>query len=123
MNYDPDNSRRPYLRPLYDGATVADLKMPESNVLDQMATEIARKLAADQDALIRRNITRRIGEGWTLESVLPRLRWEQERGQPGKMLLLDDEPLLFILPPEHTDVERVDRSRYMNYTIRYQEMP
>ena len=72
------------------------LRMPD--ILGDMTNEIARKLAADQDALIRRNITRRIGEDWTDASILPRLRWEIDRSKPEKMLLLDDKPLLLIWP-------------------------
>lgn len=100
------------------------LRSPFADIMDRMANEVARKLAADQDALIRRVITARIGEGWALEAVLPRLRWEQERGKPEKMLILDDAPLLLIWPPDHDLAsDELDAAHYMRWVVRYQEMP
>ena len=103
---------------------LAGLQMPGANLLDQMANEIARKLAADQDALIRRVAVQRIGHAITDEQLIPRLRWEIDRNKPEKLLLLDDEPLLMIWPPEHDLAsDEMETANYMRWIVRYQEMP
>lgn len=95
-----------------------------ADILSHYANEIARKLAAEQDALIRRCISARIGDSWTDEAIIPRLRWEIDPRRPEKMLLLDDEPLLLIWPPDsHFDMNDTNAEHRMNWSVRYQVMP
>lgn len=90
--------------------------LPESNLLDHFANEVAKKIASDKDAIIRKSITARIGPEWNLEDVLPRLRWYQERGKPESILALDDKPLITMWPAEnHTE------GNEMKWTIKYRK--
>lgn len=101
-----------------------DLKMPASSVLGDMMNQVARKLAADQDALIRRVAVQRIGHAISDEQLIPRLRWVIDRNKPEKLLLLDDEPLLMIWPPEHDIAsDEMETANYMRWVVRYREMP
>jgi hypothetical protein len=95
-----------------------------TDILTHYANEVARKLAAEQDALIRRCISARIGDNWTDEAIMPRLRWEQERGKPEKVLMLDDEPLLMIWPPEsRTEWDDANLCSRLKWSVNYLEMP
>lgn len=94
--------------------------MSDMNVIDHFATEITRKLAADQDTLIRSCITESIGSGWTDAEIIPRLRIEQERGRPEKMFLLDGEPLLLIWPPE-SSFDTDGNMNCMKWTVNYRK--
>ena len=94
------------------------------NLIDQFSTEVARKLAAEQDALIRRCISAKIGDSWTDEMIIPRLRWEIDPRKPEKLLLLDDQPILMLWPPERKDGwDERELARTMEWTVKYLEMP
>lgn len=80
--------------------TLADITPLDTSVMDRMAVEIGRRLASEKDAIIRSVISGRIGADWKLDDVIPRLRFEQERGHPETMLLLDDKPLITMWPAE-----------------------
>lgn len=98
--------------------------MVSANAIDLHAAEVARKIAADQDALIRRCILGRLGDNWTDEEIIPRLRWEQERDKPEKVLMLDDKPLLMIWPPEsRTEWDDAAQCSRMKWTVNYMELP
>lgn len=92
-----------------------------ADTLSHFSTEIAKTLAARQDALIRECITKRLGYGgWTDTNIIPRLRIEQERGCPEKRFLLDDQPLITIWPPVSHTSEEGERS-IMNWSVSYRK--
>lgn len=94
---------------------------PAPDILGGMAAEIARKLAADQDALIREVITEHVGANWTLEAMLPRLRWNIDPRKPEKILALDDKPILEIWPPRcHRDYN--GHSNEIRWTIDWRRL-
>lgn len=103
-----------------DMPEIADLAMPGGNIIDQQCVEVARKLAADQDALIRRCITARIGGAWSDASIIPRLRWEKYVHSPEKMLLLDGKPLITIWPPESNAIH-LPRKSEMRWSVKFLE--
>jgi len=90
--------------------------------IDHFANEIARKLAADQDTLIRRCISERIGDNWTDEEIFPRMRVEQGRGRPEKMFLLDDKPLVLIWPPQ-SSMDASGNMNRMTWSMDYRKIP
>lgn len=89
---------------------------------DHFANEIARKLAADQDTLIRRCISARIGDSWTDEEIFPRMRIEFEPERPERTFLLDGKPLVTIWPAESV-MESDGNSTHMNWSVRCLEHP
>lgn len=92
-----------------------------TDLLTHFSTEIARKLASDQDALIRDCAAERLGCVLPDAELIPRMRIEQQRGHPEKMFLLDDKPLLLIWPAKSEMIEDRGRSM-MNWKVQYQKM-
>lgn len=96
---------------------------PVRDVLADMAAEIARKLAADQDALIRRCINERTGRSdWTLGEMLPRLRWLLDERNPWKILTLDGHAILKMWPPACQNNFN-ECSNMVQWSIQYEMFP
>lgn len=99
-----------------------------TDILAHYATEVAKKLAADKDALIGRCVSNRLGRNdWNIEEIAPRMRAEQEPGQVSTMWIFDELPLIEIWPPESTSnligdgYVHGDTRSTMTWTIKYRD--
>jgi len=88
--------------------------------LTSITTDIARKIAQDQDDLIRRLAHARLKFPASDAVLIPRLRWEIHPDKAEKMLLLDGEPLALLWPPacETTTCDATGRNE-MKWTMAY----
>jgi len=101
---------------------LSNVPMLDTSLMDRFTDQIARQLAADKDALIRRCIRTRIGANWTDAEIIPRLRWEAYRDSPEQTLLLDDSPILIIWPATCETTNEDGRSM-MNWKFNFREIP
>lgn len=91
------------------------------DLISHFSSEVARQLAKEQDALIRRFISNRIGDSWTDTEIIPRIRIEITEGHDEKMFLLDDKPLALIWPPV-CSTQYDGHTNRMQWTVKYLEM-
>jgi hypothetical protein len=101
--------------------TLANIPPLDTSAMDRFTDEIAHRLAAGRDALIRRCISKRIGDNWTDTEIIPRLRWEAYRDSPEQTLLLDDQPILVIWPAT-CEAANEDGRNMMNWKFNYREI-
>ncbi len=95
-----------------------------SDVLDNMASELALSIAKKKDALIHEAICRRLNcKDYQLEATIARLTSVINPRRPGITLItLDGEPLLEIHPLETRQEETGNTSR-LHVTFKFRTFP